>query len=122
MAEVDAEVREARAVARFVRMSPYKVRAVADLVRGRPVVEAVELLSFSSRAAALPLRKVIESAAANAQNKYGFDKEELYISTLYVDEGPTLRRWRPRARGRATRIRKRSCHITVGVSRLEEEE
>lgn len=122
MAEVDAEVREARAVARFVRMSPYKVRAVADLVRGRPVVEAVELLSFSSRAAALPLRKVIESAAANAQNKYGFDKEELYISTLYVDEGPTLRRWKPRARGRATRIRKRSCHITVGVSRVEEGE
>jgi large subunit ribosomal protein L22 len=118
MAEEQTELKEARAVARYVRMSPYKVRAVAELVRGMGLEEALEVLTFSKRAAARPLKKLIESAASNASQKYGFDREELFISTLYVDEGPTLRRWRPRARGRATRIRKRSCHITVGVARL----
>ena len=106
-----------RARASYVRSSPYKVRAVLDQIRGKSYVDAMEILTLSERDAAVPVRKVVESAVANAEHNDGLDAAELYVSACYADEGPTLKRWRPRARGRATRIRKRSCHITVIVSR-----
>lgn len=110
-----------RARAGYVRSSPYKVRAVLDQIRGKSYVEALEILAFSERDAAVPIRKVVDSAAANAEHNDGLDAEELYVSACYADEGPTLKRWRPRARGRATQILKRSCHITVILSRYDEE-
>jgi large subunit ribosomal protein L22 len=111
-----------RAVLRYAKMSPYKAREVIDTIRGRPVHEAADLLRFLDRDAALPVEKLLHSAVANAANNDGLDPEDLYVSACYVDEGPTAKRWRPRARGRATRVRKRSSHITVIVSRLPEAE
>jgi large subunit ribosomal protein L22 len=111
-----------RAVLRHTRISAYKVREVLDLVRGRPVHEAEDILRFSERDAAFTVGKVLQSAVANAQNNDELDPEELYVSACFADEGTTIKRWRPRARGRATRIRKRTCHITVIVSRLSEEQ
>ncbi len=110
-----------RAQARFVRQSPYKVRRVLDLVRGLPVEEAEQVLEFTARAAADPIRKVLRSAVANAEHNHALDADELFVAEAYADEGPTLRRFRPRARGRATRIRKRTSHITVVVSEREME-
>jgi large subunit ribosomal protein L22 len=109
-----------RAVLRHAGVSPYKVREVIDIIRGKPVHEAADLLRFVERDAAGLLEKLLHSAVANAANNDGLDPEELYVSACYVDEGPTAKRWRPRARGRATRIRKRSSHITLIVSRLPE--
>ncbi len=109
-----------RAHARFIRQSPYKVRQVLDLVRGLPVQEADQILSFTARAAAEPVRKVLRSAVANAEHNHALDADELIVAEAYADEGPTLRRWRPRARGRATRIRKRTSHITVVVAERSE--
>jgi large subunit ribosomal protein L22 len=111
-----------RAVLRHARVSPYKVREVLDLVRGRPVHEAEDILRFSERDAAFVVGKVLHSAVANAENNDELDPEELFVSACFADEGTTLKRWRPRARGRATRIRKRTCHITVIVSRLPEDQ
>ena len=111
-----------RAVLRHAHISPYKVREVLDLVRGRPVHEAVDILRFSERDAAFTVGKVLMSAVANAENNDELDPEELYVSACFADEGTTQKRWRPRARGRATRIRKRTCHITVIVSRMPEEQ
>ncbi len=105
-----------RAQARFIRQSPYKVRRVLDLIRGLPVEEAERVLEFTSRAAAEPIRKVLRSAVANAEHNHALDAEELFVAEAFADEGPTLRRVRPRARGRATRIRKRTSHITVAVA------
>ena len=105
-----------RAHARYIRMSPYKVRQVLGLIRGLPVQEVDQLLSFTNRAAAEPVRKVLRSAVANAEHNHALDADELIVAEAYADEGPTLRRWRPRARGRATRIRKRTSHITVVVA------
>jgi len=110
-----------RAVLRHSRVSAYKVRAVLDLIRGKDVQRAREILQFSERDAAQLVGKVLASAVANAENNDGLDAEGLYVSACYADEGPTMKRWRPRARGRATRIRKRTCHVTVIVSRLPEE-
>jgi large subunit ribosomal protein L22 len=110
-----------RAVLRHVRVSPYKLREVIDAIRGRPVHEAADLLRFVERDAAQIVEKLLNSAVANASNNDGLDAEELFVSACYVDEGPTAKRWRPRARGRAGRIRKRSSHVTVIVSRLPEE-
>ena len=110
-----------RARASYVRSSAYKAREVLDLIRGKSCVEAHEIVAFSERDAARPIGKVLESALANAEHNEGLDAEELYVSACYADEGPTLKRWRPRARGRATRIRKRTCHITVIVSRYDDE-
>lgn len=107
---------EARAKARYVKMSPRKVRIVADLVRGKNVGEALELLTFAQKAAARPMKKLIESAVANAeQASSAVDVDSLYIKTLTVDMGPTkhMRRWRPRAMGRATRVVKGMSHINV---------
>ncbi len=110
-----------RAQARYVRMSAYKAREVLDLVRGREVAEADQVLQFSERDAAQVVRKCLGSAVANAEHNDAQAADELYVSACYADEGPTLKRWRPRARGRATRIRKRTCHITVIVSRLSDD-
>lgn len=98
---------------RWLRMSPRKVRLVVNLIRGKPVEEALNLLTFSQKAAANPVGKLVRSAVANADNKGGFDVDQLFIETAFVDEGPTWRRWLPRAMGRATRIRKRTSHVTV---------
>ncbi len=111
-----------RAVVRYARISAYKSREVLDLIRGKEVGEADDLLRFSERDAAIVIRKAVASAVANAQKNDNLDPDELYVSACFADEGPTLKRWRPRARGRATRIRKRTCHITVIVSRLSEAE
>ena len=110
-----------RAVLRHSRMSPYKVRQVLDLIRGQDVDRAAEMLSLGDREAAVTVGKVLASAVANAVHNDGLDAEELFVSACYADEGSTLKRWRPRARGRATRIRKRTSHITVIVSRLPDD-
>lgn len=111
-----------RAQYRYARMSPTKVRQVLDLIRGKAIGEADEILAFSERGAAAVIRKVLDSAIANAEHNDEIPADELYVSACYADEGPTLKRWRPRARGRATRIRKRTSHITIIVSRLSDEE
>jgi large subunit ribosomal protein L22 len=105
----------ARAVARYVRMSPTKVRRVVALIKDRPLQEALDILRFSPQAAAVPVFKVIASAAANAENNLDLDRDTLVVAAAYADEGPTLKRIRPRAQGRAYRIRKRTSHITVEV-------
>ena len=106
----------ALAQVRYLRMTPMKCRRVVDLVRGMDVQQALDQLRFQPQAAAEPIAKVIASAAANAQHNKQLDPATLYISQAYVDEGPTLKRFRPRAQGRAYRIRKRTSHITVVVS------
>jgi large subunit ribosomal protein L22 len=104
---------DVQAVAKFVRVSPRKARLVADRIRGRSVPEARTILAFTPRAAARELEKVLRSAVANGETARGWNGDELYVSAVYVDEGPTIKRWRPRARGRVNRILKRTCHITV---------
>ena len=110
-----------RAVLRNEGVSAHKVRPVLDLIRGQDVALAADTLQLCERDAALLVGKLLASAIANAENNDGLDPEELFVSACYADEGVTAKRWRPRARGRATRIRKRSCHITVIVSRLPED-
>jgi large subunit ribosomal protein L22 len=110
-----------RATAKYVRTSAFKVRVVLDLIRGLDVRSADEVLQFTDRHAARDIRKVLASAVANAVNNDEQDAEELEVVACYADEGPTLRRFRPRARGRATRINKRTCHITVIVARMSDE-
>src|SRR5687768_3015476 len=99
-----------RAQVKYVRMSAYKARVVLDLIRGLDVTEAESTLRFTEREAARVVRKCLLSAVANAQNNDGIDPETLYVSACFADEGMTIKRWRPRARGRATRILKRTCH------------
>ncbi len=108
-----------RASVRYLRVSAYKAREVLDLIRGLHVDDADGVLEFTDRAVAADIRKVLASAVANAEKNDEIDPNELFVSACYADEGPTLKRWRPRARGRATRIRKRTCHITIIVSRME---
>jgi large subunit ribosomal protein L22 len=110
----DAPAR-ARAIARYVHMSPTKVRRVAALIKGRPVGEALDILRYLPQAAATPVYKVVASAAANAENNHAMDRDSLVVAVAIADEGPTLKRIRPRAQGRAYRIRKRTSHITVEV-------
>jgi len=110
-----------RAQAKFIRMSASKARVVLDLIRNRDVRTADEILQFSERDAAIVIRKLLRSAVANAEHNDSQAADDLYVSACYADEGKTIRRFRPRARGRATRIRKRSCHITVIVSRMPDE-
>jgi large subunit ribosomal protein L22 len=109
------EYPSATAKARFVRVSPRKARRVIDLVRGRSVTDALDILRWAPQAASEPVAKVIASAAANAQNNDGLDPSTLVVATVYADEGPTAKRIRPRAQGRAFRIRRRTSHITVIV-------
>jgi ribosomal protein L22 len=110
------ETREVRAQAKWVRTSARKARLVAEHIRGRSVPEARAVLAFTPRAAAREMEKVLKSAVANAEANHGLYGEELIVSSAYVDEGPTLKRWRARARGRVARIRKRTCHITVTLA------
>ena len=107
------ETREVRAQAKWVRTSARKARLVAEHIRGRPVAEARAVLAFTPRAAAREMEKVLRSAVANAEANHGMRSDDLVVHAAYVDEGPTLKRWRARARGRVARIRKRTCHITV---------
>ena len=104
---------EITAKARFVRISPQKIRLVMRQVRGKKAEEALNLLSFAPQRGARILKKLLDSAVANAQQNADMDVDSLYIAKVYADEGPTLKRWRPRAQGRATRIRKRTSHLTV---------
>ena len=104
---------EIRAAARYVRISPQKVRLIMGQVRGKKVEEALNELSFAPQRGARLVKKLIDSAVANAQENASMDVDSLYIAKIYADEGPTLKRWRPRALGRATRIRKRTSHLTV---------
>ena len=105
----------AKATARYVRVSPTKVRRVVDLVRGRSAQEALDILTFAPQAASADVYKVVRSAIANAENNHGLDPSTLFVGEAYVNEGPTLKRIRPRAQGRAYRIRKRTSHITIVV-------
>jgi large subunit ribosomal protein L22 len=117
-----AETTEAAVVtatAKYVRVSARKARLVADLVRGKGVAEARAILAFSTRGAAEPVRKVLDSACANADHNHAMDSEELVLSLVLIDEGPTMKRFRPRAMGRSTPIMKRTCHITIGLSQAE---
>ncbi|MEM8926303.1 MAG: 50S ribosomal protein L22, partial [Actinomycetota bacterium] len=111
-----------RAKVRYVRMSASKARVVLNLIRNKPVAEATEILTFSERLAAQAIDKCLRSAVANAVHNDEIPTEELYVSACFADEGPTLKRYRPRARGRAGRIHKQTCHITIVVSRYSEEE
>ena len=115
MSTTTTEFPSATAVARFVRVSPTKARRVIDLVRGKSVTDALDILRWTPQAASEPVAKVIASAAANAQNNSGLDPATLVVATVYADEGPTAKRIRPRAQGRAFRIRRRTSHITVVV-------
>ncbi len=118
MAAVETERRTVRAQAKWVHSSARKARLVTDLIRGRSVPEARTVLAFSKRAVARDIEKVLRSAVANAESRPDllWNGDDLVISTVYVDEGPTLKRWRARARGRVARIRKRTCHITVELA------
>jgi len=107
---------EVAAKHRGARLSAQKARLVADQIRGKGVEEALEVLTFSTKKAASLVKKVLESAIANAEHNDGLDVDDLRVSTVYVDEGPTMKRIRPRAKGRADRIMKRTCHITVKVA------
>jgi len=110
--------REVRAQAKYVRMSPRKARLVAEHIRGRSVPEARTVLAFTQRAAAREVEKVLRSAVSNAETNptLQWNGDDLVVSAAYIDEGPTIKRWRARARGRVARIRKRTCHITVKVA------
>ena len=102
------------------RISPQKARLVADQIRGMPVDNAIDLLTFSNKKAAKIIKKVLESAIANAEHNDAADVDELLVSEIMIDEGPTMKRWRPRARGRANRILKRMSHVTVAVEETEQ--
>ncbi|GAB08112.1 50S ribosomal protein L22 [Gordonia amarae] len=110
----------AQATARFVRVTPMKARRVLDLIRGKDVDEALDILRFAPQSASEPVYKVLASAVANATNNLGVDRRTLVVNTAFADEGPTLKRFQPRAQGRAFRIRKRTSHITVVVESLPE--
>ncbi|MFC8042731.1 50S ribosomal protein L22 [Nocardia sp. NPDC057353] len=115
MTSTETQNQTARATAKFVRVTPMKARRVVDLVRGKRVEDALAILKFAPQAASEPVAKVVASAAANAENNLGLNPATLVISTAYVDEGATLKRFQPRAQGRAFRIRKRTSHITIEV-------
>jgi large subunit ribosomal protein L22 len=110
---------EAKAVARHIRIAPRKVRQVVNLIRGKKVGEAEAILQFVPNAAATPIAKLLRSAVANAENNHNMNSDVLIVSAAYVDEGPTMKRIRPRAQGRADRIDKRTSHITVVVKERE---
>jgi large subunit ribosomal protein L22 len=113
---------QTRATLKYLRTSAYKVREVLDLIRGLDVDDARHVLQFNDRGAAKDVLKVLNSAVANADHTLNIPADELKVAVAYADEGPTIKRWRPRARGRATRIRKRTCHVTIIVSRLSDRE
>ncbi|OAT81149.1 50S ribosomal protein L22 [Desulfotomaculum copahuensis] len=106
---------EARAMAKYIRISPRKVRQVVDLIRGKDVSQALAILKFSPQRASVPVAKVVKSAAANAEHNFEMNRDDLYVAAAYVDQGPTLKRFQARAMGRADVLRKRTSHITVVV-------
>jgi large subunit ribosomal protein L22 len=118
MAAVESTQQTVQAVAKFVRVSPRKARLVADHIRGRSVPEARTILAFTERAAAVDVEKVLRSAVANAESNPAlhWNGDDLLVHAVFIDEGPTLKRWRARARGRTARIMKRTCHITIQVA------
>jgi len=115
------ETQEVRAVAKWVHMSPRKARLVTRHISGRSVPEARTVLAFTQRAAAREIEKVLRSAVANAEANHGLDGDDLVVEAAYADEGPTLKRWKPRARGRVNRIRKRTCHVTLVLAEVPEQ-
>lgn len=110
---------EARAHARFIRVSPFKARQVADLLRGKDVKEAVGILRYTNKKSAPLINKVLKSAMANAEHNYDMDSDDLYVAEIYIDEGPTIKRMQPRAYGRADVRRHRTSHITVVLKERE---
>jgi large subunit ribosomal protein L22 len=121
MAQTPADDRQrVRAQAKWVRTSARKARVVLDHIRGRSVPEARTILAFTPRAAATDIEKVLRSAVANAEANHGLDGDDLVVEAAYADEGPTLKRWKPRARGRVNRIRKRTCHVTLVLAEVPE--
>ena len=119
--DTEAQAPKVRASARYLRVTPRKARLVADQVRGMATADALPLLQFSPRGASRDIQKLIESAMANAENNHDLVADEMRITEIHVDEGPTLRRWRARARGRATRIDKRTCHVSLALTPIEED-
>lgn len=111
---------EAKAVAKYVRISPRKVRQVVDLIRGKKLDEALAILKYTPKRASSIVAKVVNSAAANAENNYYMDRDDLFITKCFVDQGPTLKRYQARAMGRADMLRRRTSHITVVVGEKEE--
>ena len=120
MADTTETPQMVRATAKYIRVSPRKARLVADLVRGKSVPEARAILAFATRDAAVPVGKVLNSAAANADNNHGLRSDELVLAHVSVDPGPTNKRFRPRAKGSASPIMKRTCHITIGLAQPAE--
>ncbi|HHY07810.1 MAG TPA: 50S ribosomal protein L22 [Corynebacteriales bacterium] len=116
MSNENNERTSASATAKFVRVAPFKARRVIDLIRGKSVDEAVSILRFAPQSAAEPVAKVLNSAVANAENNFNMDTSNLVVSAAYANEGPTMRRFQPRAQGRAFQIRKRTSHITIEVA------
>jgi large subunit ribosomal protein L22 len=121
MVVVEDDRMRVRAQAKWVRTSARKARVVLDNIRGRSVPEARTILAFTQRAAATDIEKVLRSAVANAESSHGLDGDELVVEAAYADEGPTLKRWKPRARGRVNRIRKRTCHVTLVLAEVPEQ-
>jgi large subunit ribosomal protein L22 len=119
-APVDSDLQTVRAQAKWARMSARKARLVLDHIRGRTVPEARTILAFTPRAAATEIERVLRSAVANAEANHGLDGDELVVAAAYADEGPTLKRWRARARGRVNRVRKRTCHVTLVLAEVPE--
>ena len=117
---VSEDTMKVHAQAKWVRTSARKARLVLDHIRGRSVPEARTILAFTPRAAATDIEKVLHSAVANAEANHGLDGDDLMVEAAYADEGPTLKRWKPRARGRVNRIRKRTCHVTLVLSEKPE--
>ncbi|TET15998.1 MAG: 50S ribosomal protein L22 [Actinobacteria bacterium] len=113
---------ETKAVEKYIRMSPRKIRYVVDMIKSKPIEDAIDILSLTPRKAAAVIKKAIQSAISNATENHKMKEEDLFISRILVNEGPTLKRFRPRARGRATKIRKRTSHLSVYVSNGKEKE
>ncbi|MDT2768347.1 MULTISPECIES: 50S ribosomal protein L22 [Globicatella] len=114
------QITSAKAIAKTVRIAPRKVRLVVDLIRGKKIGEAMAILKYTPKSASPVVEKVLKSAIANAEHNYDLDLENLYVSEAYVNEGPTMKRFRPRAKGSASPINKRTSHITIVVSEKEE--
>ena len=122
MAQASADdIQRVRAQAKWVRTSARKARVVLEHIRGRSVPEARTILAFTQRAAATDIEKVLRSAVANAEANHGLDGDDLVVEVAYADEGPTLKRWKPRAKGRVNRINKRTCHVTLVLAELPEQ-
>ena len=117
-----AEIKEVKSVAKYVRIAPRKVRIVMNLIRGKQVDDAFAILKFTPKRGSKFIEKVLKSAVANAENNFDMDSDKLYVSTCFVDHGPTLKRIHPRSRGQAFGILKHTSHITVMVSEKEEEQ